>query len=253
MTDSSARRNILVTGARRGIGAEIARALARSGAAVMVADIDLAGAEVVAREIRDRGGIAHAHAVDVSDLASVRALFRAIDSMLGELDVIFNNAGILQQQDFLDIDEHSWDATMRVNALGPLLCTQEAARRFIERGRGKIINICSTSSRQPSARYASYAASKAFLLALTQATARELALHGITVNGIGPGIVATDLWAPTDDHAGAPNLDDYVSGIPLGRVSEPSDVAGLAEFLAGPASDYITGQLIMVDGGVVMV
>lgn len=245
-------RSVLITGAKRGIGAEIARTFARQGAAVFVADIDLPGAESVAADIRASGGWAQARAVDVADAESVATLFGEIDRTERTLDVVVNNAGILEQQDFLEIDECTWERTMRVNALGPLLCTQEAARRFIGLGRGKIVNICSTSSRQPSARYATYAASKAFLLAFTQATARELAPHGITVNGIGPGIVATDLWTSADGTAPARDLSGYVADIPLGRVSEPADVAGLAVFLAGPGSDYITGQVIMADGGVVM-
>jgi len=243
----------LVTGAARGIGAAIAGGLAAEGAAVAVADLDGAGAEAVAVAIRAAGGAAVAIPVDVADAASVSAAFAAMDAALGGIDVLVNNAGILQRRDFLDITEDDWDRSHRVNSLGALRCTQEAARRFIAAGvPGRIVNICSTSSRQPSADFAVYASTKAALLSLTQASAKAFAGHGIRVNGIAPGIVDTALWR--DDPAALADraLEDYLGQIPLGRLATPEDVVAPVVFLASDDAAYITGQLIQVDGGMIM-
>ena len=250
-------RRAVVTGAGSGIGAAIARGYAAEGAEVIVADLAVEAAEAVASGIREAGGIAHAHAVDVADEASVEALFERADAELGGVDVLVNAAGILRRQAFLDVDEESWDRTIRVNSLGPLLCTQQAARRFIDqgeatRGAGKIVNICSTSSRQATGDFTAYAASKAALLSLTQSTAKGLAPHGITVNGIGPGIVDTPLWRADALTLADRTLSDYTAKIPLGRLSTPDDLVPTAVFLAADDSDYMTGQLLMVDGGMVM-
>lgn len=248
-------RRAVVTGGGSGIGAAIAEGFAVAGATVVVADLDEAAATAVAAAIVAAGGVASAHAVDVADEASVAALFGAVDERHGGVDVLVNAAGVLTRVPFLDTDEATWDRTIRVNSLGPLLCTQAAATRFIAQGddtvgTGKIINICSTSSRQPSGDFTAYAASKAALLSLTQSTAKGLAPHGITVNGIGPGIVDTPLWR-ADALAGR-TLEDYTSKIPLGRLSVPADVVPTAVFLASDDSNYMTGQLLMVDGGMVM-
>ncbi len=250
-------RRAIVTGGGSGIGAAIARGYAMQGALVVVADLALEAAESVAAEIRGAGGDGHAVRVDVADAASVRELFSFAEGQLGGVDVLVNAAGILVRESFLDISESTWEATIRVNSLGPLLCTREAAKRFIAqgaetRGAGKIVNICSTSSRRPSGDFASYAASKAALLSLTQSSAKGLAPHGITVNGIGPGIVDTPLWRADAVTLRGRSLADYIAQIPLGRLSAPEDVVPTAVFLASDDSDYMTGQLLMVDGGMVM-
>ncbi len=250
-------RRAVVTGGGSGIGSAIARGYAAEGAEVLVADLDREAATLVAARIQEAGGVAHAAAVDVADETSVEALFRRVDELLGGVDVLVNGAGILRRQAFLDVDEESWDRTIRVNSLGPLLCTQQAARRFIDqgaatRGAGKIVNICSTSSRQATGDFTAYAASKAALLSLTQSTAKGLAAHGITVNGIGPGIVDTPLWRADALTLADRTLDDYTRRIPLGRLSTPDDLVPTAVFLAADDSDYMTGQLLMVDGGMVM-
>lgn len=250
-------RRAVITGAGSGIGAAIARGYAAEGAHVLLADLDGDAAGAVVAQIVATGGTAHAFCADVADETSVHALFGHADDVLGGVDVLVNAAGVLRRQAFLEVDEHSWDLTMRVNALGPLLCTQQAARRFIAqgaatRGAGKIVNICSTSSRQPTGDFAAYAASKAALLSLTQSTAKGLAPHGITVNGIGPGIVDTPLWRADALTLADRSLEDYTSKIPLGRLSEPEDVVPTAVLLASDDSDYMTGQLLMVDGGMVM-
>ncbi len=250
-------RRAVVTGGGSGIGAAIARGYAAAGAEVLVADLDGVAAESAVRRILGDGGIAAAHRVDVSDEASVHELFAFVDERFGGVDVLVNGAGVLRRQPFLETDEENWDLTLRVNSLGPLLCTQEAARRFIDqgpatRGAGKIVNICSTSSRRPTGDFTAYAASKAALLSLTQSTAKGLAPHGITVNAIGPGIVDTPLWRADALALQDRRLEDYTSKIPLGRLSAPEDLVPTAVFLASEDSDYMTGQLLMVDGGMVM-
>lgn len=260
MTESTRlrQRRAVVTGAGSGIGAAIARGFAMAGAEVLVADIDEAAANAVAAAIAAAGGKAVAHHVNVADETAVAALFAFGDEALGGVDVLVNAAGVLQRRAFLDVDEENWDRAIRVNSLGPLLCTQAAARRFIEqgsetRGAGKIVNICSTSSRKPSGDFTSYAASKAALLSLTQSTAKGLAPYGITVNAIGPGIVDTPIWRADALTLHDRTLEDYAATIPLGRVSVPEDLVPTAVFLAADDSNYMTGQLLMVDGGMVMV
>lgn len=250
-------RRAVVTGGGSGIGRAIARGFAASLAEVVVVDLDAAAAHAVAAEITAAGGIALAYGVDVADEGAVAQLFEAVDARIGGVDVLVNAAGVLQRQAFLEADEESWDRTIRVNSLGPLLCTQAAARRFIDqgdatRGVGKIVNICSTSSRQPTGDFTAYAASKAALLSLTQSTAKGLAPHGITVNAIGPGIVDTPIWRADALTLSDRTLEDYEAKIPLGRVSVPEDLVPTAVFLASDDSNYMTGQLLMVDGGMVM-
>lgn len=250
-------RRAVITGGGSGIGAAIAEGFAAAGATVVVADLDEAAAAAVAATIVGAGGAASGHPVDVADESSVAALFTAVDALHGGVDVLVNAAGVLTRVSFLDTDEATWDRTIRVNSLGPLLCTKAAAARFIAQGRdtvgtGKIINICSTSSRQTSGDFTAYAASKAALLSLTQSTAKGLAPHGITVNGIGPGIVDTPLWRADALTLQGRTLEDYATQIPLGRVSVPADVVPTAVFLASDDANYMTGQLLMVDGGMVM-
>ncbi|MGO1851502.1 SDR family NAD(P)-dependent oxidoreductase [Microbacterium sp.] len=259
-SDRLAGRTAVITGAGGGLGAAFARHLAAAGADVLVADIDIVGAEHVAEAIRSAGGSAAAARVDVTEPDSITAMFDAAFDAFDGVDVLFNNAGVSLRQPFLTTTEAQWRFVHDVNTKGVLLCTQEAARRFIPRGGGKVVNTCSTSSRQASAHFAAYAASKAAVLSLTHSGARALAPHGITVNAIGPGIIDTGLWSTMDrDDRGdvvsdalRTDLADYASGILLGRVGRPDDVAPTAVFLASGDADYITGQLIMVDGGIIV-
>lgn len=258
MTDELKDKRIIVTGAGRGIGAGIAADLAQRGARVMVADLN----EDAARGVADKlGQGAIACAVDVADRASTKRMIEKAMQQLGGLDVMFNNAGISQTCPFMEVTDEDFDRIMAVNGRGVLIGTQEAARAMITQGTGgKIVNTASIAGKQGYPLFAHYCASKFAVVALTQAAARALAEHKITVNAFAPGVVRTELWEQLDrefiergvtekpDEA----INDFSAGILLGRASAPADIVGVTTFLASPASDYITGQTVMVDGGMVL-
>lgn len=249
----------LVTGSGSGIGAAIARGLALEGAAVAVVDRDGAAAESVAAGISGAGGRALPVRADVTDRSSVAAAVAATVEEFGRLDVVFNNAGFNEPMRFLDITEENFRAIMEVNALGVLIGTQEAARQFIAQGSGgKVVNTASIAGRTGFADFAPYSASKAAVISLTQAAARALAPHGITVNAFAPGVVATPLWTKLDADlerigAGDTGFDSMAANILLGRPAQPEDIVPTALFLAAADSDYITGQVIPIEGGMVLV
>jgi meso-butanediol dehydrogenase/(S,S)-butanediol dehydrogenase/diacetyl reductase len=180
----------------------------------------------------------------------------------GSLDVMFNNAGVNKPMNFLDVTEENWDFIMKINGLGVLIGTQEAAKQMISQGNGgKIINTASIASRQGYDNIAPYCASKFAVLSLTQSAARDLAKHKITVNGFAPGVVATQMWNQLDKdliEIGASDrpgqaIEEFSSGILLGRPATPEDLVGTTNFLASSASDYMTGQTLMIDGGMILV
>ena len=262
-------RVVVVTGGASDIGAAIARGLAAEGAAVAVADLDEEAARKVAAEVTDDGGRALPVQMDVADRASVADGVRATAAEFGRLDVMFNNAGFNETMRFLDITEQNFRRIMEVNALGVLIGTQEAARQFLAQGagddpdaggsvRGKVVNTASIAGRTGFADFAPYSASKAAVISLTQAAARALAPRGITVNGFAPGVVATPLWTKLDADlerigAGDTGFDSMSSSILLGRPAQPEDLVPTALFLASSDSDYITGQIIPIEGGMVLV
>ena len=254
-------KSCIVTGAARGIGKGIGLRLAAEGAGVVFADINAKQAEQAAAEARKKGSKAIAASVDVTQREQMRALVARAVSDFGKLDVMFNNAGVNHIQPFMETTEENWDWIMRINGLGVLLGIQEAARQMIKQGRrGKIINTASIAGRQGYPNIAPYSASKFAVIALTQAAARELAKHKITVNGFSPGVVDTPLWEQLDrEHIEIGETKEpgeamkgFAAGILLGRVAKPEDIEGLALFLASPESDYITGQVITVDGGMLL-
>lgn len=252
-------RVVVVTGAASGIGAGIARGLAAEGAAVVVADLNEEAAEKVAAEIAGGGARALAVRVDVADRASVVAAIGRTVEEFGRLDVYFNNAGFNEPMRFLDITEENFRRIMEVNALGVVIGTQEAARQFLAQGSGgKVVNTASIAGRTGFPDFAPYSASKAAVISLTQAAARALAPHGITVNGFAPGVVATPLWTKLDEDlerigAGDTKFDSMAASILLGRPAQPEDIVPTALFLAAADSDYITGQIIPIEGGMVLV
>jgi meso-butanediol dehydrogenase / (S,S)-butanediol dehydrogenase / diacetyl reductase len=262
MTDRLSGKSIVVTGAGRGIGAGIARGLAAEGALVTVVDRDKPSAVATAQSIESAGGRAQVAVADVTDRASVRKAITAAVDTYGRLDVMFNNAGLNVPRPFLDITEDAWHTVMNVNALGVLIGTQEAAKQMIAQGGpGKIVNTASIAGREGYASFAPYSASKFAVVALTQAAARSLADKSITVNGFSPGVVDTPLWEQLDKDlvaiGDAEKPGDafaaFASGALIGRAATPEDIVPTAIFLAAPDSDYITGQIMAVDGGMVLV
>lgn len=259
MSGTVSEKSIIVTGAGRGIGAAIARDLARNGAKVCVADLNLDSAKKVAAEI---GGDTIAAEVNVTDRASTKAMIAATVEAFGRLDVMFNNAGISQTCQFMDVTEEDWRRIMDVNGLGVLVGTQEAARQMQAQGSGgKIINTASIAGKQGYPLFAHYCASKFAVAALTQAAARALATDRITVNAFAPGVVRTELWEQLDrefvtlgltekpDQA----INEFSQSILAGRYARPEDITGVTTFLASTGSDYVTGQTYMVDGGMVLI
>jgi len=250
-------RSIIVTGAARGIGEAIARALAQQQAQVVVADINAQQAQAVAASIVAAGGRALGVGVDVRERASVRALIAAAVAAWGKLDVMFNNAGVAQARPFLSITEDDWRSVMDVNALGCLIGMQEAIRQMLaQQTPGKIINTASIAGKQGHEPLAHYSASKFAVIGLTQAAARAFGAQGITVNAICPGVVATPMWGVIEEGIAADGTPGAVfaqaaSAAVLGRASQPQDLAGVSVFLAGPGSDFMTGQALVVDGGMV--
>ncbi|MQT14998.1 glucose 1-dehydrogenase [Segnochrobactrum spirostomi] len=255
-------KTIVITGAAGGIGAAIARALGADGAHIVAADISLDAASKVADEIKAAGGSAAAVAVDVRDRASIRAMLEHAVATFGRLDVLFNNAGIAQTRPFLEITEEDWHRVTDVNALGVLIGMQEAIKIFRRQGGGgKLINTASIAGKQGYEPLAHYCASKFAVVAMTQAAARAFGKEGITANAFCPGVVATGMWKTIDQgfrDSGLTNreneaFDTFAAGAVLGRPSRPDDLVGVARFLASADSDFMTGQSLLVDGGMVFV
>lgn len=252
-------RTVVVTGGGSGIGAGIAKGMAAEGANIAVADLNLEAAEAVAAEIVAAGGAAIATHVDVADRAAVAAGIAATVARFGRLDAYFNNAGMNQPMPFLEITESNFELIMKINALGVLIGTQEAAKQFLAQGTpGKVINTASIAGRTGFPKFAPYSAAKAAVISLTQAAARDLAQHGITVNAFAPGVVETPLWIKLDADlakmgAADAGFDSMAADILLGRAAQPEDIVPTAIFLACPDSDYITGQVIPIEGGMILV
>jgi meso-butanediol dehydrogenase/(S,S)-butanediol dehydrogenase/diacetyl reductase len=254
-------KGVVVTGAARGIGRGVAQRLGAEGASVTVADLNAEGAEATAAAIRDAGGKAVGVGCDVGDRGSVRSALDAAVSEFGRLDVLFNNAGISKTQHFMEVDEDDWDRIMRVNGLGVLFGIQEATKIFRSQGDGgKIVNTASIAGKEGFPLFPAYCASKAAVVSMTQSAARDLAGDQITVNAFCPGVVTTELWDQLDQESREVGetetegqlLQEFSEGILIGRTSTPEDIAGLCAFLASGDSDYITGQAINVDGGMLV-
>jgi meso-butanediol dehydrogenase / (S,S)-butanediol dehydrogenase / diacetyl reductase len=252
---------IIITGAGSGMGRAFALGLAREGAVVGVLDLDLEAAQSVVAELAAEGLAGIALAADVSRRDQVVAAFDAFVAEAGRLNVLFNNAGFNVPMHLLDVTDDNWHRIMDVNAFGVLLGIQEGARRMIPTGGGKIVNTSSIAGRQGYPSFAPYSASKFAVNALTQAAARGLAEHHITCNAFAPGVVSTPLWKKLDEDlmeigdSTEPGqaIEDFSAGILLGRPASPEDIVGTALYLASSDSDYLTGQVIMIDGGMVLV
>ncbi|MFD1341275.1 SDR family oxidoreductase [Litorisediminicola beolgyonensis] len=256
----------IVTGAAQGIGRAIGEALLDEGAKVCFADINGDKVAEVAEANRARVSgpdeVVTSAQVDVTDREQVRAMIAHTVETFGRLDVKFNNAGVNKPMKFMDVTEQNWNFIMGVNGLGCMIGMQEAARQMIAQGGGgKIINTASIASRQGFDNVAPYCASKFAVVSLTQSGARDLAKHDITVTGFAPGVVATEMWDQVDrdlmeigaaDRPGQA-MEEFSSEILRGRVATPADVTGTTTFLASRDSDYMTGQIVMIDGGMTLV
>ncbi len=237
----------IVTGASRGIGRATALALAAEGAQVVVNYASSSGAaESVVEEITAMGGQAIAIAADVSKVDQVDALIDATMEKWGRIDVLVNNAGITRDTLLLRMKPEDWQAVIDLNLTGVFLCTKAVSKIMLKQRSGRIVNITSVAGQMGNAGQANYSAAKAGVIGFTKTVARELASRGITVNAVAPGFISTDMTADLKSE-GILNL------IPLNRYGQPEEVAGMIQFLAAsPAAGYITGQVINVDGGMVM-
>ena len=238
----------VVTGAASGIGRATAIDLAGEGATVVVADIDEAGAEKVAKEI----GNAVARRLDVTDAEQARALATDIAREYGHLDILVSNAGWDRAQPFIETDPTFWDRVIAINYRGHLAMTHAVLPHMIERGWGRIVTVASDAGRVGSTGEVVYSGAKGAVIAFTKGLAREVARHGINVNCVAPGLTDTPLL--TGITGGAEKLmAAIVRSIPLGRVGKPEEVARAIVFFASPDADYITGQTLSVNGGLTMI
>ena len=235
----------LVTGASRGIGLAIARALAANGATVVLAARDVAKLEPVVAELVAAGRRASALALDVASADSVDAAFEALLAAHGRIDHLVNNAGITQDQLLLRMKPQQWNDVLATNLTGAFLCTQAALRPMLKQRAGRIVNITSVVGLTGNAGQANYAASKAGLIGFTKSVAREVASRGITANAVAPGFIETDMTAAMTEKA----REAMTASIPLGRVGSGEDVAGAVLYLVSDAASYVTGQILSVDGG----
>jgi meso-butanediol dehydrogenase/(S,S)-butanediol dehydrogenase/diacetyl reductase len=249
----------LVTGAAQGIGRGIALRLAKDGADIALVDLQKDKLAAVAKEIQSLGRKATTFSADVSDREQVRAAVDHAESALGGFDIMVNNAGIAQVKPLADVTPEDLERIFKINVNGVLWGIQAAAAKFLARKhKGKIISASSIAGHDGFAMIGIYSATKFAVRGLTQAAAREYASAGITVNAYCPGVVDTDMWDGIDKGfqkvtGAAPRetFNTYCAGIALGRPETPEDVAGLVSFLAGPDSDYMTGQAVLIDGGMV--
>ena len=238
----------VVTGAGRGIGRAIALKFAAEGADVVCVSRTAENAEKVAGEVRALNQKAWAYAVDVANSAAVAAAAEKISAEAGRVDILVNNAGITRDGLVLRLKEEDWDTVLNTNLKGAFLFTKALARSFVKQRSGRIINIASIIGLMGNAGQCNYAASKAALIGFTKSIARELASRGITVNAIAPGFIETDMTAGVNEEA----RNGLLARIPLNCLGQPEDVAGAAVFLASTAARYITGQVLTVDGGMIM-
>ena len=253
-------KTVVITGGSRGIGLAIAQRFGREGANVVIGSVDKD--LHLARKALESEGIATRDVLcDVTDKTAVKALYDMAEDAFGGVDVSVQNAGIITIARVENLTEQDWDATMDVNTKGVFLCCQEAIRRMRKSGKGgRLINTASGQARDGFIFTPHYAASKFGVVGLTQSLAKEVALDGITVNAICPGIIMTDMWDYNDrvwgqmlgDYAPGALMAEWVQNIPMKRAGTGDDVSGLVAFLASQDASYITGQTINVDGGLIM-
>lgn len=238
----------LVTGGAQGIGRTISEELARAGAHVVLGDVNLEGAQATAEDINNSGGSASAVKIDVSNAAEVREVFDFIMKDKKPVDIVVNNAGITRDGLMVRMKESDWDLVLNINLKGSFLCSQQAAKQMMKQKSGAIVNIASIVGVMGNFGQANYSASKAGVIGLTKTLAREVASRGIRVNAIAPGFIDTEMTRVLDEEV----RQKLIEQIPLARLGLPEDVARCVNFLVSDKSSYITGQVINLNGGMLM-
>jgi 3-oxoacyl-[acyl-carrier protein] reductase len=238
----------LVTGASQGIGRAIALKLAKSGATLALAARNQEKLNELTAEIEAAGGKAAAFVLDVADEEQIKSAFKAVIGQFGKIDILVNNAGITRDQLVMRMKRADWDSVLNTNLTSAYLCTQQAISSMLKQRWGRIINITSIFGQMGQAGQANYAASKAGLIGLTMAIAREVGSRNITCNAVAPGFIETAMTSALADDL----KQNAVKMIPLGRVGSPDDVAEAVAFLASDAASYITGHVLNVNGGMLM-
>jgi len=238
----------IVTGGASGIGKAISERFAREGAGVVICDVDLKSAQEISDRLKEKDVNSKAFEVDVSDSSQVERVVNNIVEEFKRIDILVNNAGISKDSLLIRTDPSDWDRIIAVNLKGAFNFIKSTARVMMRQKYGRILNITSVVGIMGNAGQSSYAASKAGLVGLTKSTAKELASRGITVNAVAPGYIRT----PMTENLSQAVKEGYLSSIPLGKTGTPQQVANLVLFLASDEADYITGQVIQIDGGLLM-
>ena len=238
----------LVTGGAQGIGKTISEELVRNGAHVVLGDVNLEGAEATAEAINNSGGSASAVKIDVSNPDEVKQVFDSIKNDKKPVDILVNNAGITRDGLMIRMKEADWDSVLNINLKGSFLCSQQAAKQMMKQKSGAIVNIASIVGVMGNFGQANYSASKAGVIGLTKTLAREVASRGIRVNAVAPGFIDTEMTRVLEESV----RQSLIEQIPLARLGLPDDVARCVSFLVSDRSSYITGQVINVNGGMLM-
>jgi 3-oxoacyl-[acyl-carrier protein] reductase len=238
----------LITGGAQGIGRIISEELAGQGAHVILGDVNLEGAEKTAAEIKQSGAKASAVRIDVSSAADVQSVFDSIIKEYKPVDIVVNNAGITRDGLLVRMKEVDWDLVININLKGSFLCSQQAAKQMMKQKSGAIVNIASIVGIMGNFGQANYSASKAGLIGFTKTLAREIAPRGIRANAVAPGFIDTEMTRVLEESVRA----KLVEQIPLARLGQPEDVARCVSFLVSEKASYITGQVINVNGGMLM-
>ncbi len=241
-------KNALITGSAQGIGKSVALGMAKEGANICVSDVNIESAQKTAKEISDLGVKSMALKLDVSKQENVTQAFAAFTDELGPIDILVNNAGITKDTVILRMKEEDWDAVLNINLKGSFLCSKEAIKRMAKQRSGKIISISSVVAFMGNPGQANYSSSKAALIGLTKTIAKEYASRGITANAVAPGFIQTPMTEILSDTV----KDEMKKAIPLGQFGTSEDVTNSVVFLASSDADYITGQVIHVNGGMYM-
>lgn len=241
-------KNAIVTGSAQGIGKAIALSLAKAGANIVVSDVNLEEAEKTAKEIEAQGVKAIAVKCNVADANEVSELVKKTQETFNTIDILVNNAGVTRDNLMVRMEEKDWDLVLDVNLKGAFLLTKAVTRVMMKQRYGRIVNMSSVIGVMGNAGQSNYAASKGGLIAFTKSTAKEFASRNITCNAVAPGFIETAMTAKLSEEV----KDNYKKGIPLGRMGSVEDVAAVVLFLVSEQASYITGQVLHVDGGLVM-